>query len=196
MTRLITGAGGSIGSELARLLVQGPEDIILLDNSEYALFKIYEELTQLGFENIVPIISSLDALEEVTSILNNYSVRRIYNAAAYKHVNLVELNKKNGLKNNLKIIMNLMGAMKIATQEIELIQISTDKAVKPINMMGFSKRVCELYLRYSSTADFSTKIVRFGNVLDSNGSVVPIFREQIKRLGPVTVTVLKLNATS
>lgn len=186
MSRLITGAGGSIGSELARLLVKTNENIILVDNSEFALFKIYEELQSKGNQNVIPILTSLDNINEIRKILKKYSIRKIYNAAAYKHVNLVELNKKYGLRNNLQIIINLIHAMNTIDYDLELIQVSTDKAVMPVNMMGFSKRACELYLQQLSNA--KCKIVRFGNVLNSSGSVVPIFRDQIQRGGPVTVT--------
>lgn len=186
MSRLITGAGGSIGSELARLLSKIDETIILVDNSEFALFQIYEELRRKGNTNVIPILNSLESISDIKAIFDKYSIAKIYNAAAYKHVNLVEVNKTSGLKNNLQIIINLVSAMNSSGNDMEFIQVSTDKAVMPINMMGFSKRVCELYLQQFS--DNTTKIVRFGNVLNSSGSVVPIFRDQIQNGGPVTVT--------
>lgn len=186
MSHLITGAGGSIGSELTRLLAKTDEPIVIVDSSEFALFKIYEELVSNGYNKITPILSRLDDLGEIITILKENCITKIYNAAAYKHVNLVEQNKMSGLKNNLQIVINILEAASAVDQKIEIIHISTDKAVKPINMMGFSKRVCEIYLQHFSKSP--TKIVRFGNVLDSSGSVVPIFRNQIKKRGPVTVT--------
>lgn len=188
MARLITGAGGSIGSQLARFLSRSGEKLILIDNSEFALFKIYEELSELRRNDVTPILSNLDDVDQLKDLFKDYSVKKVYNAAAYKHVNLVELNRRNALKNNLMVVLNLIDAINSSESVVEFIQISTDKAVNPINMMGFSKRVCELCIENLLENSSSSKTVRFGNVLDSNGSVVPIFREQIRKGGPVTLT--------
>jgi FlaA1/EpsC-like NDP-sugar epimerase len=192
---LVTGAGGSIGSELCRqILKQSPSSLILLDQNEFALYQIHQELqnqvTDLNTQcQIVPILTSVNHFELIKMHINQYKPDIIYHAAAYKHVPLVEANPIEGIKNNV------LGTLTIAKIAIEagvqhFILISTDKAVRPTNVMGASKRVAEMILQALATQSSQTcfTMVRFGNVLDSSGSVVPKFRQQIKDGGPVTVT--------
>ena len=192
---LVTGAGGSIGSELCRqILKQSPSSLILVDQNEFALYQIHQELQNQVIDlntqcQIVPILTSVNHLELIKMHINQYKPDIIYHAAAYKHVPLVEANPIEGIKNNV------LGTLTIAKIAIEtgvpyFILISTDKAVRPTNVMGASKRVAEMILQALATQSSQTcfTMVRFGNVLDSSGSVVPKFRQQIKDGGPVTVT--------
>lgn len=192
---LVTGAGGSIGSELARQIVaQRPERLILVEMTEAALYQIDVELRalarQLGLEvEIVPELASIDKKGSVQRIFGRYRPHTIYHAAAYKHVPMVEANVVSGVANNVRGTLNCaLAACEIGTERFIL--VSTDKAVRPTNVMGASKRVCEMVLQALSTQDCPTvfSMVRFGNVLGSSGSVVPRFREQIERGGPVSVT--------
>lgn len=189
---LVTGAGGSIGSELCRqILYLKPKTLILFDISEAALYTIEQEIIQIGFstDNVIPIMGSVCNRILLDRILTVYKVNTIYHAAAYKHVPLVESNQAEGVLNNS------MGTLAIAESAIAanvetFVLISTDKAVRPTNVMGATKRVAELVLQ--SFAQQSNKtcftMVRFGNVLDSSGSVIPLFRKQIREGGPITVT--------
>lgn len=187
----VTGAGGSIGSELCRQVANlSPERLIIIDTSEFALYQIEKEL-QTSFPHIKTSAYLLDVRDEkkMTSVFRDHGVATVYHAAAYKHVPLVELNPASGILNNAQgTYFTAKAAIEARVQSFIL--ISTDKAVRPTNVMGASKRLAELILQ--SLADKKTattfSMVRFGNVLGSSGSVVPLFREQIKRGGPVTVT--------
>ncbi|WIV51423.1 nucleoside-diphosphate sugar epimerase/dehydratase [Marivivens sp. LCG002] len=197
---LVTGAGGSIGSELCRqILRQNPKKLLLLDSSEYALYSVHDELTGVAQAQslettIIPIICSVQNQGRVQTVLSTFKVQTIYHAAAYKHVPLVELNVIEGMRNNIfgtKVIAE--AAISAGVESFTL--ISTDKAVRPTNFMGASKRmaelVCQAYARSQSRTIFS--MVRFGNVLGSSGSVIPRFTEQIKTGGPITVTHKEIN---
>ena len=190
---LVTGAGGSVGSELCRQLIRyRPARIVLFEVSEIALYTIEREMAgRVDAEGIcfVPVLGTVTESRQVRAVLAEYKVDVILHAAAYKHVPLVEANPIAGLVNNV------LGTRTLAEAALEegvkrFILISTDKAVRPTNVMGASKRMAEFVVqdmaRRSTSTDFS--IVRFGNVLGSSGSVVPLFREQIKRGGPVTLT--------
>lgn len=192
---MVTGAGGSIGSELCRQIVrQNPACMVLMEQSEYALYSIEKELRRIchaeGLEvNIQPLLGSVVHRRRCKAIMTRFGVHAVYHAAAYKHVPLVEQNIIEGIQNNI------MGTWHCAEAAIDtgvqhFVHISTDKAVRPTNVMGASKRLAELVLQGLSQRQGSTKfsIVRFGNVLGSSGSVVPLFRDQIRYGGPVTVT--------
>lgn len=192
---LVTGAGGSIGSELCRqILSRNPKKLVLFEQSEYNLYCIEQEFKQLIENNhwhteLVAILGCVTNEKRVSEVLSHYSVDTIYHAAAYKHVPLVEHNVVEGVR------INTLGTLTVAESAMKnnvstFILISTDKAVRPTNVMGASKRFAELVLQALATQKSSTKysMVRFGNVLGSSGSVVPLFREQIKQGGPVTVT--------
>ncbi len=195
-TILVTGGGGSIGSELCKqVLEQNPKQLIILDSSEYALYNIVEKLND-HFENnsslkklIVPILMSIQDKNSLERVFQKYKPEIIYHAAAYKHVPLVQENPFEGIKNN---VIGTLILVKLAMKHnIEkLVLISSDKAVRPTNIMGASKRFAELILQaYSEKSKVTIfTIVRFGNVLASSGSVVPRFNNQINKGGPVTVT--------
>ena len=190
---LVTGAGGSIGSELCRhIFIYKPKKLILLDHSEFALYNIYEELKKLSKNNTIQIVTSLSSItnkKTVKKLLKNLKPDTIFHAAAYKHVHLVEENKISGLYNNIFGTLFLsQAAIDVGVKKFVL--ISTDKAVRPSNIMGLSKRIAEMILQALSTTQNKTlfSIVRFGNVLGSSGSVLPLFRSQIKSGGPITVT--------
>jgi len=198
-TVMVTGAGGSIGSELCRqILPQQPKRLILFEQSEYALYALDAELAECckgisEFEirknYVVPILGSVLDKKRVEGVCKTFNVDTIYHAAAYKHVPLVEKNPLEAIRNN---IFGTYHAAKAAINAgvKKFILISTDKAVRPTNVMGASKRFAELVLQGLSTDQSKThfSMVRFGNVLGSSGSVVPRFREQIQNGGPVTVT--------
>jgi FlaA1/EpsC-like NDP-sugar epimerase len=199
---LVTGAGGSIGSELCRqILIQSPKKLILIDQSEYALYCIEQELQKYVEEarphnmtgtDLVPILGSVCNERLMRNVLGQHRPEIIFHAAAYKHVPLVEANFSEGVLNNTFGTFNL--ASVAAQLEVpRFILISTDKAVRPTNIMGASKRLAEMVLQalaadrvLGSRTIFS--MVRFGNVLDSSGSVVPLFRRQIADGGPITLT--------
>ena len=190
---MVSGAGGSIGSELCRQIIRfSPKKLVLFELSEYALYKIDSELNGQELNNsieIIPVLGSITNKEKVETILKSLNIQVIYHAAAYKHVPLVESNPIEGVWNNIIGTWRCAEAA-IAANVEKFILISTDKAVRPTNVMGASKRMAELVLqalakKYSKPV-FS--MVRFGNVLGSSGSVVPLFREQIRKGGPVTVT--------
>lgn len=190
-TIMITGAGGSIGSELCRQLMKcSPAQLILFDHSELSLYNIDRELREMaqGTE-IIPILGSVTDEPLVRHVLTEHRIEVILHAAAYKHVPLVEGNEIAGLWNNVfgtRIVANAARAADIP----RFILVSSDKAVRPTNIMGASKRLSELVVQDLATRSTSTKfaMVRFGNVLGSSGSVIPLFREQIARGGPVTLT--------
>lgn len=191
-TVMVTGAGGSIGNELCRQVAsQEPHRLILFDHSEYALYAIEQELRQRHPDlQITALIGSVCDTEAVSAALRGKQVDTIYHAAAYKHVPLVEQNMPEGIRNNVLgtlTIANLADHFGVET----CVLISTDKAVRPTNVMGASKRIAELTfqaaaIRPNSRTTFS--MVRFGNVLGSSGSVVPLFRKQIRAGGPITIT--------
>jgi len=189
---MVTGAGGSIGSELCRqILFLKPKRLILFEISESSLYKIDRELDEIGMSyiDILPILGSVRDRLRLEKICKHFGVQTIYHAAAYKHVPLVEYNNSEAVLNNTfgtKIVAEVAIAAKVES----FVLISTDKAVRPTNTMGATKRVAELVLLALSAQEHSTcfTMVRFGNVLDSSGSVIPLFKKQIKEGGPVTVT--------
>lgn len=191
---MVTGAGGSIGSELCRQLADcRPKKIVLFEHSEFALYKIDQELRSLLAEDstieIKTRLGSITNAARVQSVLAQEEIEIILHAAAYKHVPLVEDNEIEGARNNVIGTKTLADAASAAGVE-RLILISTDKAVRPTNIMGATKRLAELVLQDIQTRDDKTKyaMVRFGNVLGSSGSVLPLFQSQIATGGPVTVT--------
>lgn len=189
---LVTGAGGSIGSELCRQIVSlKPKKLVLYDISESSLYEIEQELLNIGAPNveILPIIGSVADQERMEYICNYYVVKTIYHSAAYKHVPLVEFNQSQGVLNNS--IGTMVAAKAAISANVEtFVLISTDKAVRPTNIMGATKRVAELILQALDKEYHNTcfTMVRFGNVLDSSGSVIPLFKKQIQAGGPITVT--------
>jgi FlaA1/EpsC-like NDP-sugar epimerase len=192
---MVTGAGGSIGSELCRQIAQlGPKRLVLMDISEAALYTIDQSLQDLAQRNaleveVVALIGSAHHRERVREVLETYAVDTVYHAAAYKHVPLVEHNMIEGVHNNVFGTLHTAEAA-IAAGVKSFVLVSTDKAVLPTNVMGATKRFSELVLQGLNQRGASTtfSMVRFGNVLASSGSVVPLFREQIRNGGPVTVT--------
>ncbi len=187
---LITGAGGSIGSELSRQIMKlSPKKVVLLDNSEFNLYNIHLELVSKGFSiDLIPSLCTVTNYHQLKKIVEINKIDTIYHAAAYKHVPMVEMNVVSGAYNN---VVGTFNVAKVADElNVEnLVLVSTDKAVRPTNVMGASKRMSELVLQaFSEKSNTCFSMVRFGNVLDSAGSVVPLFRKQIKKGGPVTVT--------
>jgi FlaA1/EpsC-like NDP-sugar epimerase len=192
---LVTGAGGSIGSELCRQLVRlGPSRLVLFEMSELALYNIQRELEEVAAHDrleveIVPLLGNAHHRHRVREVLAAFAVQTVYHAAAYKHVPIVEHNVIEGIHNN--VISTWYTAEAALEAGVEtFVLISTDKAVNPANVMGATKRLAELVLQALQERTTSTRfcMVRFGNVLASSGSVVPLFQEQIRRGGPVTVT--------
>lgn len=190
---LITGAGGSIGSELCRQLVAcRPAKLVLLDHSELALYNIEKELRELdvsqGIE-VVPVLGSVCDPMLCANTLERHKVEVVLHAAAYKHVPMVESNQIAGLRNNV-LGTKTMADAAFKARVGRFILVSSDKAVRPTNVMGASKRLAELIIQDLATRAESTRftMVRFGNVLGSSGSVIPLFEEQIARGGPVTLT--------
>lgn len=193
---LITGAGGSIGSELCRqILAEKPSCLILLDASEFSLYTIHEELAKLNDQRneepivIVPVLGSVINEALISRIIKEYGVQTLFHAAAYKHVPLVEDNIIEGIRNNVlgtKVVAQAAGKAGVANFTL----ISTDKAVRPTNVMGATKRIAELIVQSQARCHSNTKYcaVRFGNVLGSSGSVIPKFQQQIDSGGPLTVT--------
>jgi FlaA1/EpsC-like NDP-sugar epimerase len=192
---LVTGAGGSIGSELCRQIIRlKPTRMLLLESSEYALYEIEQELQgirrTLGVEaELMPFLGSVLDQQKCARMLQTFAVDTIYHAAAYKHVPLVEHNPIEGIRNNV------FGTLAIARAAMDakvsrFVLISTDKAVRPTNVMGCTKRMAELILQAFAREQKHTRfcMVRFGNVLGSSGSVVPLFHRQIMAGGPITVT--------
>lgn len=206
-TVMVTGAGGSIGSELCRqILSSGPGTLVLFEHSEYNLYQIQTELEQLIRRNDMPIrlvgiLGSIRDPERLLDVMRSWDVQTVYHAAAYKHVPIVEHNIAEGVLNNVfGTLQTAQAAVRAGVENFVL--ISTDKAVRPTNIMGSTKRLAEMVLQALSHEpepalfgdDRSVRnrtrftMVRFGNVLGSSGSVIPVFREQIKRGGPITVT--------
>jgi FlaA1/EpsC-like NDP-sugar epimerase len=193
---MVTGAGGSIGSELCRQILQlRPKVLLLVEQSEFNLYTIQQELEKLadnvdlvGVE-IVPLLGSVQDEARIDGIFSAWKTDTVYHAAAYKHVPLVEHNPAEGVRNNVFGTLNMAQlATKHAVRDFVL--ISTDKAVRPTNVMGATKRVAEQILQALAADGGDTRfsMVRFGNVLGSSGSVVPLFRRQIKAGGPITIT--------
>jgi FlaA1/EpsC-like NDP-sugar epimerase len=194
---MVTGAGGSIGSELCRQIIKvKPRALILFERGEHDLYLIEKELTELaqrihpGENLIVPILASIMNRGRLESVCRVFAVQTIYHAAAYKHVPMVEKNPSEAVRNN--VLGTYRAALAAIDAKVEtFVLISTDKAVRPTNTMGATKRFAEMILQGLSTrAGMKTRftMVRFGNVLASSGSVVPLFRDQIQKGGPVTVT--------
>ena len=192
-TILVTGAGGTIGSELCRqLLCYGPRKIVLFEVSEVALYDIDRELRvrpDVGRTEIVPVLGTVTDSRAARSVMTDHAIEVVLHAAAYKHVPLVEANPIAGMSNNVLGTRTLADAADEAGVE-RFILISTDKAVRPTNVMGASKRLAELVIQDLAKRARKTvfSMVRFGNVLGSSGSVVPLFKEQIARGGPITLT--------
>ena len=196
---LVTGAGGSIGSELCRQIIKlKPEKLLLVELSEFALYSIHSEIEQFKSLNaeVIPLLGSVQDVKRMKEIVSIWKPETIYHTAAYKHVPIVEYNLIEGLKNNVIGTYELAN-LAIKNQVANFVFVSTDKAVRPTNIMGATKRLAELCLqafnkKFYSNSDnlLNTKfsIVRFGNVLQSSGSVIPKFRDQIKKGGPVTLT--------
>lgn len=187
---LITGAGGSIGSELTRQIAKlNPQNLVILDSSEFSLYSIEQEIiSKFPDLRLFSILGSVTNSELINGVMQNYKIHTIYHAAAYKHVPIVELNPLSGLENN--VLGTLVVANAAAKYGVtNMILISTDKAVRPTNIMGASKRLAELILQaFTNNSSTIFSIVRFGNVLGSSGSVVPLFKQQIACGGPITVT--------
>ena len=190
---MVTGAGGSIGSELCRqILAVGPTKLLLIEQSEFALYGIHQELEEkhLGRDIVlVPLLASVQDGERMHEIMSTWHPDTVYHAAAYKHVPLVEHNPAEGIKNN--VFGTLRTAQAAAENGVsDFVLVSTDKAVRPTNIMGASKRLAEMALQALAATTLDTKfsMVRFGNVLGSSGSVVPKFRQQIRDGGPITLT--------
>jgi FlaA1/EpsC-like NDP-sugar epimerase len=196
---LVTGAGGSIGSELCRQIAKvKPAVLMLLDSSEFALYSIHQELESKLLQantscELVPLIANVQEVQRIADIFAAWKPATVYHAAAYKHVPLVEQNPGQGIQNNV------FGTLNLAQQAakhcvLDFVLVSTDKAVRPTNIMGASKRLAEMALQAMAQKNSQLKgltrfsMVRFGNVLGSSGSVVPLFRRLIKEGGPITVT--------
>lgn len=193
---MVTGAGGSIGSELCRqLLAAHPAKILLFDNSEHNLYTVHTDLMQRSSRfcsatELLPLLGDITDEHRIRDIFRVFRPDLIYHAAAFKHVPMVEHNPTEGLRNNV------FGTLTLAVAAVEyhvsrVVLVSTDKAVRPTNIMGASKRLCEMIFQaLASEADHDTcfSMVRFGNVLGSSGSVVPLFRRQIREGGPITIT--------
>jgi len=188
---LVTGAGGSIGSELCRQIIElSPSKLILVENSEFNLYSIHKELLKSKKRTeVIPKLSTVTNFQQMNKIVSENIINTIFHAAAYKHVPMVEMNVSEGVFNNVIGTYNVAKAAKGNNVE-NMLLISTDKAVRPTNIMGASKRFSELILQAFADEKTNTcfSMVRFGNVLDSAGSVVPLFRKQIKEEGTVTVT--------
>ena len=201
---LVTGSGGSIGSELCRQIIKlKPKKLLMVEINEFALYKIHSELSELQNKQdelksieIIPLIASVKNSRRIDEIMKIWNPSTIYHAAAYKHVPLVEHNVIEGLDNNIFGTLTI-AELALKHKVLDFVLISTDKAVRPTNIMGASKRVSELCLQAlvgellvlnKDKPKKKISIVRFGNVIDSSGSVIPKFREQIRNGGPLTIT--------
>ena len=190
---IVTGAGGSIGSELCRQIIKlKPNKLLLLELNEFVLYKVYDELINYNKNiKVIPLLVNSQDQEKLEIIFETFKVDTVYHAAAYKHVPLVEENICEGVKNN---VFSTLAVVKASIQKniSNLVLISSDKAVRPTNIMGATKRLSELCMQgiYNETKDININcsIVRFGNVLESSGSVIPKFKKQIRDGGPVTLT--------
>jgi FlaA1/EpsC-like NDP-sugar epimerase len=191
-TVLVTGAGGSIGSELCRQIARvGPQRLILVDQGETALFEIERELVdERGFAASIPVLADCKSRTKMHQIFDRYQPGVVFHAAAYKHVPLMEANPLESVRNNA-LATRVMAEVAVELGTKRFVLVSTDKAVNPKTVMGQSKALCEWIVEaYGAREDVATRFVavRFGNVLGSSGSVIPIFRRQIAKGGPVTVT--------
>ncbi len=189
-TILVTGAGGSIGSEICRQLIKfGPKKLLLLGHGENSIYTIHMELSQLDIDTeLVTIIADVQDRERIFEVINENKPAYVYHAAAHKHVPLMESNPKEAVKNNVIGTKNVAEAANVAGVA-NFVLISSDKAVNPTNVMGATKRVAEMVVQLlSRTSQTKFVAVRFGNVLGSRGSVIPLFKKQIAKGGPVTVT--------
>ena len=195
---LVTGAGGSIGQEICRQIIQnGPQTIILLDHNEFSLYLVLAEIEtikknlKLEKISIIPLLGSVQDESFLSELMNNYKPNTVYHAAAYKHVPLVEKNIIEGIKNNVFGTITVLECS-IRNKVSDFVLVSTDKAVRPTNIMGASKRLAELCVQgicdNSKNIETQVTIVRFGNVLGSSGSVIPKFKKQIQNGGPITLT--------
>lgn len=192
---MVTGAGGSIGSELCRQILHlRPNTLVLLELNEFHLYQVEQQLKQMNICEqvdceIVPLLGSVQHLRRLETVMRSYHVETVYHAAAYKHVPLIEQNLIEGVRNNVFGTWHCAEAA-VAAGVKTFVLISTDKAVRPTNIMGATKRLAELAIQGIAQRQSDTRfcMVRFGNVLGSSGSVVPLFRQQIKEGGPVTVT--------
>ncbi|XOJ85167.1 nucleoside-diphosphate sugar epimerase/dehydratase [Methylophilaceae bacterium Uisw_099_01] len=189
---VVTGAGGSIGSEICRQVISlKPKMLIMYEISESSLYTIEKELADdsTNLINIYPVLGSVNNKNRLNNVFEHFGVDTVYHAAAYKHVPMVEFNNTEGVDNNIFGTLNCAQAAIDCSVET-FVLISTDKAVRPTNTMGATKRCAELVLQALSEKQKGTKftMVRFGNVLDSSGSVIPLFKQQIKEGGPITVT--------
>jgi FlaA1/EpsC-like NDP-sugar epimerase len=207
-TVLVTGAGGSIGSELCRqILVTNPKQLLLVEMSEFALYQIHHELQEMAATvELVPLLASVCDEVRMNEIMDTWKPHTVYHAAAYKHVPLVEHNPAEGVRNN--VWGTLTCAQAAACYGVQnFVLVSTDKAVRPTNIMGATKRLAEMVLQALAELNTAAEVeggrmtaprtcfsmVRFGNVLGSSGSVVPLFRQQIKNGGPITLTHADIN---
>jgi len=188
---LITGAGGSIGSELCRQILKcDPKKLVLLDISEPALFDIEQDLLQSGFSEIICYLGSVNDTDLLNKIFKDNVIDSVFHAAAYKHVPMVEINPMAGIINNVDGTKRMLEATLNAKCE-SFTLISSDKAVRPTNIMGATKRISEMICQQATQKNYNNttiSMVRFGNVLGSSGSVIPIFQKQIKNGGPITLT--------
>ena len=189
---MITGAGGSIGSELSRQIIKlNPKKLLLLELNEFALYKIYEELKNINQNlSIIPLFTNIQDQSKIEELFQTFKVDTVYHAAAYKHVPLVEENICESIKNNV-LGTFLIAKIALKYNASNFVLISSDKAVRSTNIMGASKRLAEITVQAlfdNQKKQTQFAIVRFGNVLESSGSVIPKFKEQIKLGGPVTLT--------
>jgi FlaA1/EpsC-like NDP-sugar epimerase len=190
---MVTGAGGSIGGELCRqILSVDPSKLLLIEQSEFSLYTIQQQLQEKikGRDTaLVPLLASVQDIERMREIMTTWRPDAVYHAAAYKHVPLVEHNPAEGIKNNVLGTLNI-AQLALENSVSDFVMISTDKAVRPTNIMGASKRLAEIILQALAAISPTTKfcMVRFGNVLGSSGSMVPKFRQQIRDGGPITLT--------
>lgn len=191
---MVTGAGGSIGSELCRqIALLDPVRLVLVEINEYALYRVQQALLELGFSDLVPALGSIEDRDWLRDLIQRHGITTIFHAAAYKHVPLVEQNALQGIRNNVLGSKALVEAA-LAEGIERFVLISSDKAVHPTNVMGATKRWSELLVLAAAHRCLQERLpcrfsmVRFGNVLGSSGSVVPLFKRQIERGGPITVT--------
>jgi len=188
-TILITGAAGSIGSELAKQIsTYNYRELVLIDQAESAIYDVQQEFAQRGIKNTICIVADVSNRQRMEEIFGRFPIQIVFHAAAYKHVPLMEQNPYEAVRVNVLGTKNLMD-LSVGNSVEKFVMVSTDKAVNPTNVMGATKRTAELYATYSASKN-KTKFIttRFGNVLGSNGSVIPLFKKQIEKGGPLTVT--------
>ena len=186
---LVSGGAGSIGSEIVRqICTYKYKSLVIIDQAESALYDLQQELKQNGFHNFIPIVADIRDKNRMNAIFQDYSPNVVFHAAAYKHVPLMEYNSYEAIKINVagtKVISDLSVNYNVD----KFVFVSTDKAVNPTNVMGATKRIAEMYISCMQQQNKTKFIItRFGNVLGSNGSVIPLFKKQIDKGGPLTVT--------